>query len=46
MTAVHHEFAIVEIAQRRRHEVIASLSGTDEVCDVHAITGEGDLLVR
>lgn len=39
-------FAVVEIAQGRREEVTASLSAIDEVCEVHATTGEGDLLVR
>lgn len=39
-------FAVVEIAQGRREEVIASLSAIDEVCEVHATTGVGDLLVR
>lgn len=39
-------FAVVEIAQGRREEVIAKLSAIDEVCEVHATTGVGDLLVR
>jgi len=39
-------FAVLEIAQGRRGEVAARLRGIDEVCEVHATTGEGDLLVR
>jgi DNA-binding Lrp family transcriptional regulator len=39
-------FAVLEIAQGRRHEVAERLAAIDEVCEVHATTGEGDLLVR
>lgn len=39
-------FAVVEIAQGRRNEVAARLTAIDEVCEVHATTGQGDLLVR
>ena len=39
-------FAVVEIAQGRRSEVTAQLAEIDEVCEVHATTGRGDLLVR
>jgi DNA-binding Lrp family transcriptional regulator len=39
-------FAVLEIAQGRRHEVAERLVAIDEVCEVHATTGEGDLLVR
>jgi DNA-binding Lrp family transcriptional regulator len=39
-------FAVLEIAQGRRVEVIAGLSAIAEVCEVHATTGQGDLLVR
>lgn len=39
-------FAVLEIAQGRRGEVAARLAAIDEVCEVHATTGEGDLLVR
>ncbi|WP_169733809.1 Lrp/AsnC family transcriptional regulator [Crossiella equi] len=39
-------FAILEIAQGRRPEVTAHLAAIDEVCEVHATTGQGDLLVR
>lgn len=39
-------FAVLEIAQGRRAEVAARLEAIDEVCEVHATTGEGDLLVR
>lgn len=39
-------FAVVEISQGRREEVTASLSAIGEVCEVHATTGHGDLLVR
>jgi DNA-binding Lrp family transcriptional regulator len=39
-------FAVVEIAQGRRNEVAARLAAIDEVCEVHATTGQGDLLVR
>jgi DNA-binding Lrp family transcriptional regulator len=39
-------FAVLEIAQGKRSEVAARLAAIDEVCEVHATTGEGDLLVR
>ena len=39
-------FAVLEIAQGRRAEVIAGLAAIAEVCEVHATTGQGDLLVR
>lgn len=39
-------FAVLEIAQGRRSEVAARLAAIDEVCEVHATTGQGDLLVR
>lgn len=39
-------FGVLEIAQGRRQEVARQLAGIDEVCEVHATTGEGDLLVR
>ena len=39
-------FAVLEIAQGKRTEVAARLAAIDEVCEVHATTGQGDLLVR
>jgi DNA-binding Lrp family transcriptional regulator len=39
-------FAVVEIAQGFRTEVAERLAGIPEVCEVHATTGRGDLLVR
>lgn len=39
-------FAILEIAQGRRAEVAQRLAAIDEVCEVHATTGQGDLHVR
>lgn len=39
-------FAVLEIAQGRRPQVTAGLSAIPEVCEVHATTGQGDLLVR
>jgi DNA-binding Lrp family transcriptional regulator len=39
-------FAVLEITQGRRTEVAQTLAAIDEVCEVHATTGEGDLLVR
>lgn len=39
-------FAVLEIAQGKRAEVAQTLAAIDEVCEVHATTGEGDLLVR
>lgn len=39
-------FASCEIAQGRRGPVAERLSAIDEVCEVHATTGQADLLVR
>ena len=39
-------FGVLEIAQGRRQEVALALAGIDEVCEVHATTGQGDLLLR
>ena len=39
-------FAVVEIAQGFRAEVSERLAAIPEVCEVHATTGQGDLLVR
>jgi DNA-binding Lrp family transcriptional regulator len=39
-------FAVLEIAQGRRHEVSEGLAAINEVCEVHATTGPGDLFVR
>jgi DNA-binding Lrp family transcriptional regulator len=39
-------FATLEIAQGRRAEVAARLTAIEEVCEAHATTGQGDLLVR
>ncbi len=39
-------FAVLEIAQGRRIEVIERLVAIDEVCEAHSTTGRGDLLVR
>ncbi|HWE91150.1 MAG TPA: Lrp/AsnC family transcriptional regulator [Pseudonocardiaceae bacterium] len=39
-------FAVLNIAQGRRHEVAERLAAIDEVCEVHATSGQGDLLVR
>jgi len=39
-------FAVLEIAQGRRGEVAQALAAIDEVCEVHATTGQGDLFVR
>jgi DNA-binding Lrp family transcriptional regulator len=39
-------FATVEIAQGFRAEVAERLAAIPEVCEVHATTGQGDLLVR
>ncbi|HEX2298960.1 MAG TPA: Lrp/AsnC family transcriptional regulator [Pseudonocardiaceae bacterium] len=39
-------FAVLEIAQGRRAAVTDRLTAIDEVCEVHATTGQGDLLVR
>jgi DNA-binding Lrp family transcriptional regulator len=39
-------FAVLEIAQGRRVEVVEQLARIDEVCEAHSTTGRGDLLVR
>jgi DNA-binding Lrp family transcriptional regulator len=39
-------FAVLEIAQGQRAGVAEKLSAIDEVCEVHATTGQGDLFVR
>lgn len=39
-------FAVLEIAQGQRAQVSAALAAIDEVCEVHATTGQGDLFVR
>jgi DNA-binding Lrp family transcriptional regulator len=39
-------FTVLEIAQGRRNEVADRLAAIEEVCEVHATTGSGDLLVR
>ncbi len=39
-------FAVLEIAQGRRTQVAEQLAAIDEVCEVHATTGQGDLFVR
>ncbi|ACU34669.1 Lrp/AsnC family transcriptional regulator [Actinosynnema mirum] len=39
-------FAVLEIAQGGRKEVVRGLSAIDEVCEVHATTGQGDLFAR
>ena len=39
-------FAVLEIAQGQRSGVAAALAAIDEVCEVHATTGQGDLFVR
>ncbi|MBV9846886.1 MAG: Lrp/AsnC family transcriptional regulator [Kutzneria sp.] len=39
-------FAVLEIAQGRRTEVARHLAAIDEVCEVYATTGQGDLHVR
>ncbi|GLZ43435.1 Lrp/AsnC family transcriptional regulator [Actinokineospora sp. NBRC 105648] len=39
-------FAVLEIAQGKRSEVAERLRAIAEVCEVHATTGQGDLLVR
>ncbi|WP_456318649.1 Lrp/AsnC family transcriptional regulator [Actinokineospora bangkokensis] len=39
-------FAVLEIAQGKRAPVTARLGEIPEVCEVHATTGEGDLLIR
>ncbi|SNR32348.1 transcriptional regulator, AsnC family [Haloechinothrix alba] len=39
-------FAVLEIAQGQREHVADALAAIDEVCEVHATTGQGDLFVR
>lgn len=39
-------FAVLEIAQGQRGKVAEQLAAIDEVCEVHATTGQGDLIVR
>ncbi|MFD0919184.1 Lrp/AsnC family transcriptional regulator [Saccharopolyspora rosea] len=39
-------FAWLEIAQGARASVAERLASIDEVCEVHATTGQGDLFVR
>jgi len=39
-------FAVLEIAQGGRAAVIEELSAIEQVCEVHATTGQGDLFVR
>lgn len=39
-------FGVLEIEQGRRREVAQRLAGIEEVCEAHATTGQGDLLVR
>jgi DNA-binding Lrp family transcriptional regulator len=39
-------FAVLEIAQGQRSTVAEQLAVIDEVCEVHATTGQGDLFVR
>lgn len=39
-------FAVLEIAQGQRAVVAEQLAAIDEVCEVHATTGQGDLFVR
>src|SRR5699024_3510026 len=39
-------FAVLEIAQGQRAPVAAALSAIDQVYEVHATTGQGDLFVR
>ncbi|MDV6011516.1 Lrp/AsnC family transcriptional regulator [Haloechinothrix sp. LS1_15] len=39
-------FAVLEIAQGQRQQVAEALAAIDEVCEVHATTGQGDLFVR
>ncbi|HJQ48536.1 MAG TPA: Lrp/AsnC family transcriptional regulator [Amycolatopsis sp.] len=39
-------FAVIEIAQGSRGEVIEGLAAIDQVCEAHATTGQGDLFVR
>lgn len=39
-------FAVLEIAQGQRARVADQLAAIDQVCEVHATTGQGDLFVR
>lgn len=39
-------FAVLEISQGQRATVADRLAAIDEVCEVHATTGQGDLFVR
>lgn len=39
-------FAWLEIAQGRRAAVAEALAAIEQVCEVHATTGQGDLFVR
>lgn len=39
-------FAVLEIAQGKRAPVADRLAAVEEVCEVHATTGQGDLFVR
>lgn len=39
-------FGVLEIAQGHRQQVAEQLAAIHEVCEVHATTGQGDLLVR
>lgn len=39
-------FATLEIAQGQRQRVAGQLAAIDEVCEVHATTGQGDLFAR
>ncbi|GAA3822118.1 MULTISPECIES: Lrp/AsnC family transcriptional regulator [Amycolatopsis] len=39
-------FAVIEIAQGQRTSVSEALDAIEEVCEVHATTGQGDLFVR
>jgi DNA-binding Lrp family transcriptional regulator len=39
-------FAVLEIEQGRRAQVIEGLSAIEQVCEAHATTGQGDLFLR
>ncbi len=39
-------FGVLEIAQGHRQQVAQQLGAIHEVCEVHATTGQGDLLIR
>lgn len=39
-------FAMLEIAQGQRQDVSGHLAAIEEVCEVHATTGQADLFVR